>query len=236
VLGPQVEAWQQVAGLAGGEVDQQQGDLRGVLGGAMPDPLADHPAPVGGAGHGLDRPVGVVQQHAPLARGHVDRHQLGARVAHVPVDLPAAHHRAAVRGDREVDLVERPPGRGRQVAAVLEAALPVRGRGGEQPRLPRAEVVVPVADRVALEQLGGDPGVLAALLLARVGLQVLRADVHAGPVHHRAGVAAAGGRQQPQRRHLLGVVVAGGLLGVAAGGGEQQRAVGQERRVRLAGR
>ena len=160
---------------------------------------------------------------------------------------------AAVGGDGHVDLVKG-PARGRGQRPARRHPLVTRRRGGrEQPRLPRPQVVVPVADRVGLEQQRADPGVGAGLVAALVGLQVVGPRVDVGAVHHRAGVAghpqqvdpgrggghraglAAAGRQQPQAGHLAVRLGVGGGLGVLAGRGEQQRPVGQEGGVGLAG-
>jgi hypothetical protein len=249
---PQVEPGGEVAALAAGQVDQPQADVEGVVGVAVADPLAHGQAPVGGAGDPAHRRRRVVQQHPALAAGHVDRHQPRARVGDL-AGVPAAEHGGAVGGDGHVLLVQGPARRRGQRPARGHPALPAGRRGGrEQPRLPRPQVMVPVADRVGLEQQGGDPGVAAGRLAALVGLQVVGPGVDAAAVDHGAGVAghpdkvdpgrgaghraglAAAGRQQPQPRHLAVRLGVAGGLGVVAAGGEQQRPVGQEGGAALA--
>ncbi|HEV3465329.1 MAG TPA: S9 family peptidase, partial [Actinomycetota bacterium] len=77
----------------------------------------------------------VVQQHPALAAGHVDGHQLGARVGGL-AGVPAADHGGAVGGDGHVDLVQGPPRlRGERPARGHAPVVGRRGSGREQPRL-----------------------------------------------------------------------------------------------------
>ena len=143
-------------------------------------------------------------------------------------------------------LVEREAGDVRvQVPRVLDPALAVgHGRGVQAPQ-PGPEVVVPVADRVVLEQQGLDARVLARLGPLGVAREVARTTLDVGPEHDRlrrargrdAAHATLGrgeqarlatiGREGPQRVDLLLRV----RLGVRVGSHrlEQERAVGQER-------
>src|SRR5690606_34954042 len=143
---------------------------------------------------------------------------LGAALAAGQHGPPGGDDGAAVGGEREDGVAQRLARVRGEVADLLQAvgAEPA----GEQAGAAGAEVVVPVADRVALVQDRADAGVLAGL--APLGLVRLLPAEHVGDERDRAGGGAEGadaagaggdpaglaarGGQQPQGRLLLAVL------------------------------
>ena len=134
-------------------------------------------------------PAVAVGQHAPFAGRAVDEHEVIARGAN---DAPAPRRddRRPVGGDVEVGLGQGRPGRPGQVVRLGERLLLVRRLHGEQAGLAWAQVVIPPADRIAVEQQGRYPGVLAGPLELAV-----RGEVGgAGMQRRQQGERAARGR------------------------------------------
>ena len=190
--------------------------------------------------------VDVGQQRAARAGREVDRHQRHAGARAALDDLPRGDGGRAVGGDVEDAVVHGRAGVAGdlpQLEVGLGGGVPVGVQAARQQARPaRAEVVVPVPDRVLLVEDRGDLAVLAGLAALGVGLGVLaRGGQRVGEQEDVAGAArddeageparaarddaglAAAGRQRPQRP--AGLVVLGGHVGVGPGRGEQQRAV-----------
>ncbi len=134
-----------------------------------------------------------------------------------------------------------------EVARLGDPILALRHAGREQPPVPRTEVVVPVADRVVLEQQRLHAGVAASLLARLVLGEVGGTAVdharrrrrpgrsgrpRARPRRRREPRGAAPRRrpgQQPERVDRVRVLARRRLrVGVRPRRGEQQRAVGEE--------
>ena len=248
----------EVTALAAGQVDEpQRRSCAAWSGSPMISADADRRA---GRRASTDVPVGDVAgrpsgaRRSPVATSIATR--LVARSVAPPAGVPAGDHGRAVGGDVEA----RPSSRCWPVPSSTRSGLgPARRRRAGPARgtaaVPRTEVVVPVPDRIGLEQLGGDPGLLAGLVLARVLLEGRRCRGDAATPRTRSS-ARRGRRAMPSTpaggsasrraspppagrshsaRPVVALVGAGGLgLGVGAGRGEQHRPVGEEGGVGLA--
>ena len=163
-----------------GQVDQPQADVAGAGRGRRCRPRADHRA--GRRGSRRRRPTEVAgssssTRRSPLATSIATSSERGLPTS--PVSQPVTTVAPSGVTATSTSSRARPGRRGQRPAR--RRPLVGRRRGGrEQPRLPRAQVVVPVADRVGLEQLRADPGVVAGLVAALVGLQVVGPGVDAG--------------------------------------------------------
>ncbi len=209
--------------------------------------------------------TGVVDDPPALTGGDLDRlqHSAGHAPAHRYGDV--GDQQPAVVGQGRCGVDQAGADRRDQVGQFERARVGLAGRlvallvgrvgrlrrpgqrAGEQPRRVRAEVLIPVADRVAGVQdrldLGVGPQVAQALLGFGVGGrgQGARDDQHrvprrrcrdrrdaAGPPGQQPRLAAAAG-QQPERR--LRLVLR--RLALGPPGHEQQVATGAERRLAL---
>jgi hypothetical protein len=276
--GPQVEVGCDLARGAVGEIDEHDGVLGGVVGVAELRRDADDLPAVGGYRRAAEGAV-IRQQDALLAGLDVDGDQVGREFVGaadregVGIGTQARDERAAVRGEHTAGVAQADPA-GDELGCPLGGTAFVRclvvllvlrwvqghrrvgvrecvGRHHPVGRFARAEVVVPVADRVGREQLCCDPRLLAGLrsLAVRreaVGFRMqpgldgqvtaVVGDVDAldpGGWRQQQACLAAVGRERPQRRWWVLLWL---RVGIWPRGHEQQRAVRTEGRCRLARR
>ena len=212
-----------------------------------------HPPAVGRDHRSGEVRLRIVHQHPPLAAGDVDGDKRVVDPATPGRHPPGRDHRTTVGRDVGGLLRERGGGVGGEVVQV-EAGLGPAGDGfaqvgvepgGEQVRRGRAEVAVPVADRVGGVQDRGDLLLLAllaaTLVVGGVGGtgQHVRGEQHHGRVRRGPQAAEPGrpggdqprlrtvGGEQPERGHRL--LVAVGLFGIGARREKEQVARGGER-------
>ena len=178
-----------------------------------------------------------------VARRDVVADEVVERLGEALEHAPHRDDERAVRADVRVGLVEREAGDGLVEVARLVDPLLALGHGRRvQATQARTEVVVPVADRVVVEQQRLDAGVLARLRPLRVAREVARAALDVGAEHERVGVAGDGdpahaalgrdeepglatrGRQGPQRVDLL--------VGIGLGVGVRTHRLEQDARRR----
>jgi len=261
---PAVPGLDDLDALAEGvQTEQVQGHGRCPVRGGQGLAQVGDGAAVGRDDRGPEIGVRVVDQDGAALGVEVEAHEDAAQPALGLREVPRGDDEGAVRAEVVARLAQRAARPGGQVhdGEVLGGVLgrldppgdvvPSREVPAEQVRCGRAEVVVPVPDRVALVQDRADLRVLAdraqalvVLGIRRRGQQVRGEDdgsrragrLHAGDAAgvdgDHASLAAAGG-QDPERG---GVGCLLGVLGlrVRARGREQEVAVGGERRAGLA--
>ena len=249
---PAVERGADAPAVPGGDVDEPQARGLGLSGVPNEIRMQATERPSGEmAGAAYRASPSVSSRRSPVARSMTMRSWRTGCVAR----SQRGDHERAVVGQVELGLDHRFLRRAGQVARVGQR-LGRRARRGrrEQVQVSRPQVVVPVADREALEEQRADAGILAGLLDGLVGGEVggpgmeghgeddVAARAGGGDTGHpglrrqqQPRLAALGG-QQPEsgRRLVLGLVRLG--IGIRPRRGEEQRAVGQEGGPALAGR
>jgi hypothetical protein len=224
--------------------------MRGVPEGL---PHRGHPSSVGRAGRVLVTCVRRCQA-ARGAGANVESHQVDRGVRDVDQRGHGGHHGRTVGRQVDSDVLQRVEGGARvrqEVARLGDGSLLLGQCKGQQMALPRPQVVVPVADRVALEQDRRDAGLRPGRGALRVRLRGVRAREPAGNQRDRARPpggterfdSARGGdhfprfatrrREEPEPGSRAGLWLGSGLR-AGTGRHEQQRSVREERRRPLA--
>src|SRR5207253_703490 len=146
--------------------------------------------------------------------------EVGGQVEDAAAGIPDGEHRRPVGGDVECRLVEMLTGAvdhqlgfGPGPIRKFHSAGP-RGRDPVEAAVAGADVVVPVADGIRLEKLGGDAALLAGLVLVGVLLQGGGAGVGADAEDDYPAAAGDGDPVDPGRR-------VGQPPGLPAAGGQE---------------